>query len=103
MVKAKKAKADADDKSGFPDKWKKKLPTGWDDSANSMDTDELKKVIVDCRGVIADIEKDIENDDGLKVLREDAKLKTSAYKDAQGVEDAKIRYSLYLLRERGLR
>lgn len=87
----------------FPDKWLKKLPTGWSEGAESMKDDELKEVIVKSRRLMADLEKDMENDDKLKVLKDDIKLLVSAYRETQTAEDAKIRLACHLLKERGVK
>lgn len=90
-------------KTEFPDKWIKKLPTGWAEGADSMKDDELKSVIVKSRRTIADLEKDMENDDKLKVLKDDVKMIVGGYRDTQTSEDAKIRYACFLLKERGVK
>jgi len=90
-------------KQEFPDKWLKKLPTGWSDGAESMKDDELKEVIVKSRRMIAELERDMENDDKLKVLKDDVKMLVGGYRDAQTAEDAKVRYACFLLKERGVK
>lgn len=87
----------------FNKKYMAKLPTGWSDGADSMSSDELEKVIVKSRGLIGDIEADMANDGKLATIKEDIKMINGGYKDAQSVEDAKVRYALFLLRSRGLR
>lgn len=101
MVKDKAAKKDQD--KNFDKKWAKLLPSGYEESAQSMQNPELEQVIVKSRGLIGDIEIDLRNDNKLKVLKDDIKTIVGAYHDAQKAEDAKVRFALHLLRERGAR
>lgn len=85
----------------FPDKWAKKLPTGWQDTASAMKEDELKRVIVECESNIYVIDKEKTNDATLKGAREIVKEKGAPYRDAKSTQEAKIKYALFLLENRG--
>lgn len=91
------------DKSDFPDKWLKKLPTGYTDTAETMSTEELQKEILKAEGSIADTEKDMEGDVKLTSLKDDLKELTGGYRDLIARDKAKTRYCLHLLRLRGVR
>ena len=86
----------------FPDKWLKKLPEGFTDTANGMKDDELKKVIFDCEGNIYTIEKEKESDNKLNAAKEIAKELSGPYRDAKSCQTAKIKYALWLLETRGV-
>lgn len=87
----------------FSKKWAKLLPENYQELASAMKDDELEAVIVKSRGLIEDTDQDLKNDNKLKVLKDDIKTITGAYQDASRAEDAKVRYALYVLRQRGKR
>lgn len=89
------------DENEFPKKWAKFLPDTFKDSAESMKTDDLKKEMYKAERVIVDLEKDMENDQKLAVLKEDVRALMGGYKDEIKTEMAKLRYCLYLIRDRG--
>ena len=91
------------DKSDFPDKWLKKLPTGYTETAETMSTEELQGEILKAEGTSADLEKDMENDQKLQSLKEDLKGLMEGYKGVLSMEKAKTKYCLHLLRLRGVR
>jgi len=86
----------------FPKKYEKQLPTGWDEMAQSMKDDELKKVIFECEANIYTIEQAKEEDTKLQAAKEEIKEMTAPYSDAKKVQMAKIKYSLFLLEGRGV-
>ncbi len=88
--------------NAFPKKWADKLPTGFTDTAAAMSDEELKKVIVDCEGNIYTIDKEKQGDAKLKAAKEIAKEISAPYRDASNAQMAKIKYSLYLLENRGV-
>lgn len=92
-----------DDGNEFKAKWKKCLPEGWSDTAESKSNDELEEEVLKAESSINDLEKDMDNDSKLKVLKEDLKALGGGYKDAMKTEQAKIKFSLFLLRQRGAR
>ncbi len=87
--------------AGFPEKWLKKIKH-WVDTANSMTDEELKKAIVDCEGNIYTIEKEKEANIPLKAAKEVLKDLGSSFRDANATQMAKIKYSLFLLENRGI-
>jgi hypothetical protein len=86
----------------FPEKFKKKLPTGFMEEADAMDNDDLKKVIFQSESNIYSIEKDKENDHKLNGAKEIAKELSAPYRDAKSSQTAKIKYALFLLEGRGV-
>lgn len=86
----------------FPQKWSKKLPTGWSDIANSMKEEELKKVILECESAIYDNERAREADAKLQQAKDEVKELGLVYKETKDTETAKIKCALYILEERGV-
>lgn len=86
----------------FPDKWLKKLPDGFTDTASSMKDDELKKTVFDCEGNIYTIDKEKENDIKLNAAKDLAKEMSAPYREAKTCQTAKIKYVLWLLEGRGI-
>ncbi|HWZ23101.1 MAG TPA: hypothetical protein VNW06_10635 [Cytophagaceae bacterium] len=86
----------------FPDKWLKKLPTGFADDADSMSDDDLKKVIVGSEKNISTIEKEKEEDVKLSGAKDIIKDLSVPYRDAKNCQTAKIKYALFLLENRGV-
>lgn len=100
-----KQTATVDDDSGtriFPDKYLKKLPTGFVDTAESMSNDELKKVIIDAEGNLVIIEREKEAHVELQDLKEKLKALNGGFREAIGAQSAKIKYALFLLEGRGV-
>lgn len=98
---AKKTKDDGGKDVGFPQKYEK-LISDWVGTAEAMDTDGLKKTIVDCQKSISETGLDMENDEHLNSLREELKIVTGGYKDVIKREDAKTRFCVHLLKSRGI-
>jgi hypothetical protein len=92
----------ADQDNTFPDKWLKKLPDGWVDTANSMQEEELKKAIVEAEGNIYVIDRAKQDDDKLSAAKEIVKDHSAPYRDAKNCQNAKIKYALWLLEGRGV-
>jgi adenylate kinase len=90
-----------DDSTMFPEKWLKKLPTGFSEDADSMSEADLKKTIVSCENNIFTIEKEKTNDVKLNAAKEISKELSGPYRDAKSCQDAKIRYCLFLLHGKG--
>lgn len=90
---------------GFQEKWWKKLPATWQDTSfvDSKDNDELKKDIMKSEHLVSDTEKDMDADIKLSTLKEDLKDLKGGYMDVINSERAKIKYSLFLLKCRGVR
>lgn len=93
----------SNDDKDFPEKWLKKLPTGFTDTVETMSEGELKAQVLKSESNIADVEKEMESDQKLIALKEDLKVLASAYKDVINTEKAKTRYCLHVMRLRGLR
>ena len=90
-----------DDSVVFPEKWLKKLPTGFSEEADAMSEDDLKKNIISCENNIFTIEKEKNNDVKLSAAKEISKELSGPYRDAKSCQDAKIRYCLFLLHGKG--
>jgi hypothetical protein len=97
---AKSKKDDIDISDGFPNKWKK-LISHWTDTADGFSEEDLNKTIIDSEKAVSDTDRDIENDERLNALKEELKEVSGAYKDTMKVLNAKIRYCVYLLNQRG--
>ena len=93
----------SDDKDMFPKKWAKFLPDTFKDTVETKNNDELESDIYKAESSIADIEKDMDNDAKLKVLKEDLKIVMGSYRDSIKTEQAKIRWMLHVMRLRGAR
>ncbi len=87
---------------GFPEKWYKKLPSTWvNGGADAKKSDELKAGILKSESIISDVEKDRDGDSKLQNAKAEVKDLNGAYNDTINEEKAKIKYSLYLLKQRG--
>ena len=86
----------------FPTKWSKQLPTGWQESADSMSNDELKNTIYDSEANVYVIEKSKEEDIKLQQAKEEIKEMQAPYSEAKKAQQAKIKYALFLLEGRGV-
>jgi hypothetical protein len=87
--------------TGFPEKLYNKLPTGFVESAEGKSSEELKAIILKSQGIVADLEKDMSDDDKLKALKDELADLRGGYTDTLDAEKAKTRYALHLLRLRG--
>jgi hypothetical protein len=79
----------------------KQLPTGWQDEADAMSSEQLKKVIVESAANIAETQRAEENDEDLAKKKYAATDAAAPYKDAKKCQGAKISYALLRLAERG--
>lgn len=86
----------------FPEKFAKKLPTGFTDTVESKDTNDLKKIIFECEGNIYTIDKEKAADVKLNGAKELIKDLAAPYRDAMATQMAKIKYCLYLMENRGV-
>lgn len=91
----------SDDKE-FPKRYEKKLPTGFVESIESMDSDDVKSKIYESQCHVYEIEKAKDEDEKLTQTREMVKEMMAPYKDAQGTEAAKIKYCFFVLEGRGI-
>ena len=90
------------DDGTFPEKWLKKMPTGFVEDAEAMSEADLKKTIVSCENNMCTIEKEAEADIKLNAAKELVKDLSSAYRDGKSCQNAKIRYCLFLLHGKGV-
>lgn len=88
----------------FPEKFYKKIKDIPDflDGINSMDTDEIKKKILECEGNIYDTDNAKMADVELTQTKEKAKELAKPYRETKGIETAKLQYCLYILESRGV-
>lgn len=91
----------SDDKS-FPKRHEKWLPTGFQESIESMDLDEIKAKIYESQAHAYEIDKAKEADEKLQQAKELVKELSAPYSDAQKVETAKAKYCFYVLEGRGV-
>ena len=94
-------KSNGNGSGDFSKKWEKFLPTGFKESSESLSDDELKQTIVDGSRTVSQTEKDRDDDDSLKALKEDLKTMVSGYNDVIKAFEAKSRYCIFLLNQRG--
>ncbi len=86
---------------GFPEKLKKLLPVGFDDTVNSMNTDDVKKRLIEYEKAIEEFEKDMGNDVKLNSAKDLVKEQSSIYKVPIKEHRAMIKYLLFVMSERG--
>ncbi len=98
-----KAKDDTKDTKEFPKKWFTKLPEGYANNADSKSTEDLESDIMTATSAKAQAEEEMEADQKLNVLKEDVKLLQSGYTEVIKAEEAKVRYNMHVLRNRGAR
>lgn len=95
---------DKDTQQPFPTKFMKKIQDLPDfvEGVNGMDTEDVKKKILESESHLYNIEA-AKNDDGeLVAAKEKAKECSAPYKESKGIETAKIQYCLYVLESRGV-
>jgi len=85
----------------FPKKWSDKLPAGFKDAAESMQTEELKSKLIEVQKDIAQTEKDMEVDEKLNDAKELVKELRSTYTFTINECKAITKYILYVLEGRG--
>jgi|SRR5579859_2087416 len=86
----------------FPEKFIKKLPTGFTDEADAMSVDDLKKLIVRCEGNVYTIDKEKDADIKLSGAKEIVKELSEPYREAKTVQQLKIKYALFILEGKGV-
>jgi hypothetical protein len=94
---------DDSEDTGFEKKWDKVLKTmpEMKDTLEGYSPEELKKAIMDCENNIYETDKVMLNDSKLNAAKELVKDYSSGYNEAKKVEMCKIKYSLFLLKEKG--
>lgn len=91
----------SDSKSNFPKKYSQVLGEEWMSEVDKLDTDELKKIIVEAEQNISTTETERDADEKLAAAKEVVKELSAAYKDAVKYQTAKIKYSLMCLEGKG--
>ena len=81
--------------------WKKYAPTTFVDSAESMDSSELKNVILESADQIERTNKEMDLDASLKHVLEQKTALEGGYKDTVRAFQAKIVGAIEILNERG--
>jgi small-conductance mechanosensitive channel len=102
MVKNKKDDGSEANQSSFPKKYASKLPDGFQEQADSMSTEELKKKLVQAEQVISSTDKDMENDLRLEDAKKQVKELSADYKETINSYQAVVRYIVYVLNNRGV-
>jgi hypothetical protein len=90
----------------FPKKYMKKLDDfaeGYVATAESANTEELKKFILLSEQSIYEIEHEIENNANLLKQKEELKNDMAPFTEAKQTEMAKIKFCLFTLESRGVR
>jgi len=100
MPRVKKEKAGAGE---FPAKFAKVLGEEWMSATDSLDTEELKKIVVDAANMIEEQEKQRDADMELKQQKEKLKEMSGLYKEDLFYQKARIKYSLKVLESRGIK
>lgn len=88
----------------FPEKYMKKIADipEFVDGVASMDTEDIKKKILECEGHIYEIDNSKESDKELTQAKEKVKEFSKPYRESKGLETAKLKYCLYILESRGV-
>jgi hypothetical protein len=85
----------------FPKKWATKLPPGFRDTAESLETDEIKERLIEYQKLIAQNEKDMEDDHKLEDAKQQVKDLSAVYKESIVINKQQIKYLIFLLQCRG--
>lgn len=112
MARKKNVATDGTDDSQSPlagKKWAKLLSSEWMSTAETWNTDEIKKKIVQWEQAIGQVEKDMDADSALNALKErmielkeEIKEKSEVYTKTVAETQAQIRYVVHLLDQRGV-
>lgn len=86
----------------FPEKYSKKISEEFMDGINAMDTEEVKKKILEAESNVYEIENAKEGDKELFSAKEKVKEFSKPYSERKTEETAKIKYCLYILENRGV-
>lgn len=88
----------------FPSKFMKKIKDIPDflDGINAMDTEEIKKKILETEGHLYETDNAKEADTELISAKEKVKEFSAPYRDTKSIETAKLRYCIYILESRGV-
>jgi hypothetical protein len=88
----------------FPEKYMKKIADIPDfvDGVASMDTEDIKKKILETEGHLYEINNSKEADKELAEAKEKVKEFSKPYRESKGIETAKLQYCIYILESRGI-
>jgi hypothetical protein len=86
----------------FPEKYLKKLEQEFVDSLTAMDTEEIKKRVLESESSIYEMESTKEKDAELSDAREKVKELSKVYRETKATDTAKIKYCLFVLENRGV-
>lgn len=89
----------------FPKKYSKKISESdaeFLDNVMSLETEDIKKKILECEGNIYEVESAKDADEELIKTREKVKEMAAPYKETKSLEAAKLQYCLFVLEERGV-
>jgi hypothetical protein len=86
----------------FPEKIAKKLPAEFADNINAMDTEEIKKKIIEADGNLYNINESLTTNEEILQAKENLKEMTAPFREGKAGENAKIAYCLWVLSERGV-
>lgn len=89
-------------KTIFPDKYRKKIDQEFLDNVQSMDTEDIKKRVLEQESVVYDIENGKEEDKDLTEAREKVKEFSKPYREKKAEATAKIKWCLFVLENRGV-
>ena len=86
----------------FPKKLLDKIPESLINEVETLSEDELKNKIVKTEALIVDTDKEVEDSDKIKVLKEDLKAIMGAHRDTKTSANAIIKFCVWNLRKRGV-
>jgi len=89
-------------KTIFPDKYRKKIEPEFLDNVNAMDTEEIKKRLLEQESAVYDAENEKEEDKELTEAREKVKEFSKPYREKKAQATAKIKYCMFVLENRGV-
>lgn len=92
------------DQKQFPEKYMKKIADLPDfvGGIDSMDTEEIKRKVLECEAHICEIDDAKEQDGELNDAREKVKEFGKPYREGKALETAKIKYCMFVLESRGV-
>lgn len=86
----------------FPKKLLDKIPETLINEVETLSEEELKEKIVKTEALIVDTDKEIDNSDKIKILKEELKDIMGAHRDTKNSANAIIKFCVWNLRKRGL-
>jgi hypothetical protein len=88
----------------FPEKYLKKIQDLPDfiGGIDSMDSEDIKRKVLECEAHINDIEVAKEEDTELTEARDKVKEFSKPYREGKSLETAKLKYCMFVLESRGV-